>query len=154
MIHTKEQANVFHVYLTAYRSTNTHEVNEILTNGLVKRISAFPGQYGSLVDSGVQGCFKEAGQQVATIERTLLVRCTKLSQVAELTDLACLGYDQDAVLQVNSQTHTAILNSIEWQGEYPNRYPQVKESVIGVFTKQDTGSEMYSIINGERWEVA
>ena len=154
MIYTNEPANVFYVYLTAYRSTNPYAINEIFTKEMAARIKKHPGFYGSLINHNVEGCYHEAGVDLPSVERTLVVKCTKPSQVAELTRLACEDYDQDAVLQVNSQTHTAILNSLETVGEYPQSYKRLKEEIIGVLTKQDTGSEMYSIINGERWEVA
>lgn len=154
MIYTKEQPNVFYVYLTAYRSINSWAVNEILTTEMAGRIRRHPGFYGNLINTSVEGCYHEKGVGLPTVERTLVVKCTKPSQVAELTALACGEYDQDAVLQVNSQTHTAILNSLETVGDYPQSYQQLKEETIGIFTKQDTGSEMYSIVNGERWEVA
>ena len=154
MIYTNEPANVFYVYLTAYRSFESLEVNEIHTKALARQIATYPGQFGTLTHDNIQGCYHESGAESASIERTLRVTCHKASQVAELAYLACKTYDQDAILQVNSQTHTAILNSLETIGEYPQSYKQLKEETIGVFTKQDTGSEMYSIVNGERWEVA
>lgn len=154
MIYTNEPANVFYVYLTAYRSINGYTINELMTKEMAAHIKSLPGFYGSLINQNVEGCYHEAGVGLPSVERTLVVKCTKLSQVAELTRLACEDYDQDAVLQVNSQTHTAILCSMEWEGEYPCRFHRLKDETIGVFTKQDTGSEMYSIINGERWEVA
>lgn len=153
MIHTKEQANVFYVYLTAYRSINHYAVNEKFTKGMTKRIQRFPGTYGSLINSNVEGCYWEDGAGLPTVERTLIVKCTKQSQVAELTWMACKEYDQDAVLVVNSQTHTATLCSIEMNGDYPLVFPEVAEEKIGKFVKQDTGAVAYSIINGERWEV-
>ncbi len=154
MIHTKQPANQFYVFLTAYRSYECTEVNEIHTRGMAAEIRKYPGMYGVIEDGDVQGCFKEAGTEVATNERTLKVRARNQYEMENLTYLACKVYHQDAVLVVTSQTHTAALGTIEMQGEYPMQYPQMKLDVIGTFTKQDTGSEHYSIIDGERWEVA
>lgn len=154
MIHTKQPANQFYVFLTAYRSHECTEVNEIHTRGMASEIRKYPGQYGIIEDADVQGCFKEEGAEVATNERTLKVRARNEYEMANLVYLACKIYDQDAALVVNSQTHTASLGTVEWVGRYPMQYPQLKLDEIGTFTKQDTGSEHYSIINGERWEVA
>lgn len=153
MIHTKEPVNCFTVYLTAYRSHYTSDVNEVFTKGLASKIRKFAGTYGSLKSEAVEGCYKEAGNSEATVERTLQVFCRTEKQVAELTWLACHDYDQDAVLVVNSQTHTASLCSIKYEGEYPLRFPVLKEDIIGVFTERDTGAEHYSIVDGVRWEV-
>lgn len=118
MIFTKEPANKVFVFVTAYRGHESQEVNEKMLKGLIKTIRTYPGAYGNIRDEHVQGCFKEAGMPEATQERTLKVECTE-KQAAELTWLACKTYSQDAVLVVNSQTHTAALWSIEDVGEYP-----------------------------------
>lgn len=154
MIHTKQPANQFYVFLTAYRSHECTEVNEIHTRRMASEIRKYPGMYGVIENDNVQGCFKEAGAESATNERTLKVRARNLNELEHLVYLACKICNQDAVLVVTSQTHTAALGTIEMIGEYPQAYPQMKLDVIGTFTKQDTGSEHYSIIDGERWEVA
>lgn len=154
MIHTKQPANQFYVFLTAYRSYESTEVNEIHTRSIAQHIRKYPGALGIVENTDVQGCYKEAGAESASIERTLKVRARNHYEMSNLVYLACKNYDQDAVLVVNSQTHTAALGTIEMCGEYPMQYPRLKLEVIGTFTKQDTGSEHYSIINGERWEVA
>lgn len=154
MIHTKQPANQFYVFLTAYRSYETTEVNEIHTRSIAQHIRKYPGALGVVENTDVQGCYKEAGAESASIERTLKVRARNHYEMSNLVYLACKNYDQDAVLVINSQTHTAALGTIEMVGEYPMQYPRLKLDVIGTFTKQDTGSEHYSIINGERWEVA
>lgn len=154
MIHTKEPANKVFVFVTAYRGYESLEVNEKVLKGLIRTIKTYPGAYGNIRDENVQGCFKEAGMPEATQERTLKVECT-IKQAAELAWLACKTYHQDAVLVVNSQTHTASLWSIEDVGEYPQVYPRLKEvSLEGTFqpVKAPYG-ECYSIINGDYWEV-
>lgn len=148
MIHTNEPANVFFVYLTAYRSHESQEVNEAMLKGMTREIRKFSGSYGSLQMENVVGCYHEAGAESPSIERTLMVKCHNRAQVGELAVLACKGYFQDAILEVSSQTHTAKLI------KYDTTKMVHSEETIGTFTKQDTGSEMYSIINGERWEVA
>lgn len=64
-------------------------------------------------------------------------------------------YSQDAVLVVNSQTHTAALWSIEDVGEYPQVYPRLKEVSLGGTLQQVDApkGECYSIIDGQYWEV-
>lgn len=154
MIHTKEPANKVFVFVTAYRGYESLEVNEKVLKGLIRTIKTYPGAYGNIRDENVTGYFKEAGMQVATEERTLKVECT-VKQAAELTWLACRTYSQDAVLVVNSQTHTASLWSIESVGEYPYVFPRLKEDSLGGTLQQvdaPTG-ECYSLIDGKYWEV-
>lgn len=154
MIFTKEPANKVFVFVTAYRGHESQEVNEKMLKGLIKTIRTYPGAYGNIRDEHVQGCFKEAGMPAATQERTLKVECTE-KQAAELTWLACKTYSQDAVLIVNSQTHTAALWSIEDVGEYPQVYPRLKEVSLGGTLQQvdEPKGECYSIIDGHYWEV-
>jgi len=154
MIHTKETANKLFVFVTAYRAIESHEVNEKFTNGLERVIRKYPGTYGSIRETAITGCFREAGQDLATTERTLKVECTE-KQAAELTYLARKTYNQDAVLVVNSQTHTAALWSIKTMGEYPNHYPSLVETPLdGTMQHVDAPKgECFSIINGEFWEV-
>nr|CAK6603768.1 SAM-dependent methyltransferase [Klebsiella phage vB_Kpn_K43PH164C1] len=154
MIHTKEPANKVFVFVTAYRGYESLEVNEKVLKGLIRTIKTYPGAYGNIRDENVQGCFKEAGMSEATQERTLKVECT-IKQAAELALLACKTYHQDAVLVVNSQTHTASLWSIEDKGEYPMVYPCLKEVSLGGSLQQVDApkGECYSIIDGQYWEV-
>lgn len=154
MIHTKQPANQFYVYLTAFRSSEPLEVNQKMLKGMAISIRKFPGLYGVLEHCNIQGCYQEAGTDAPSIEQTLRVRCRDMVEVENLMYQACETYSQDAVLVVNSQTHTASLMSLEWSGDYPYRFPQVRSEVIGTFTQQDTGSAHYSIIDGVRWEVA
>lgn len=154
MIYTKEPVNKVFVFVTAYRGHESLEVNEKVLNGLIRTIKTYPGAYGNIRDENVVGCFKEAGMEYATQERTLKVECT-IKQTAELAWLACKTYSQDAMMVVNSQTHTASLWSIEDVGEYPLVYPWLKEVPLGG-TLQHVNApkgECYSIINGQYWEV-
>ncbi|QOC57707.1 putative S-adenosyl-L-methionine hydrolase [Erwinia phage pEp_SNUABM_10] len=153
MIHTNEPANQFFVYLSAYRSYESQEVNEKMTKGLISEVRKYPGMYGVIVREDVQGCFKEAGAEHASIERTIVVRCRSEYERDHLTYLACRVYNQDCVLVVNSQTHTASFANIEMVGEYPLSHPEVRAMQAGTFVQQDTGSEYYSMIDGVRWEV-
>lgn len=154
MIYTKESANKVFVFVTAYRGYESLEVNEKVLNGLIRTIKTYPGAYGNIRDENVVGCFKEAGMEYATQERTLKVECTT-KQAAELAWLACKTYYQDAVLVVNSQTHTASLWSIEDKGEYPMVYPCLKEVSLGGTLQQVDApkGECYSVIGGQYWEV-
>jgi len=156
MIYTNEPANVFYVFLTAYRAVETKDVNEMHLKALTATIRKFTGMYGNIESTDIQGCFREAGQDVASIERTLKVRCTSMKQVAELTWQACHLYDQDAVLIVNSQTHTASLGHIEQRGEYPMHYPEfVQGESFGTLQAVSKASgECYSVdASGQVWEV-
>ena len=156
MIYTNEPANQFYVYLTAYRATNTHEVNEKFTDSMIKEIRKYPGLYGVIESVNHTGCFREAGQALASIERTLCVRARDAVEAAQLTDLACRTYEQDAVLVVSSQTHTAALWSVEKVGEYPQQYEQLVETPLnGSFQMVDAPTgECYTLDDaGYIWEV-
>ena len=156
MLFTNESATQFTVYLTAYRAINSWSVNEIFQRGLTQRITRNPEFYGVIESQYIQGCFKEAGQDTATTERTLKVVCDNVAQVEMLTDLACRIYEQDAVLVVAGQTHTASLWSIGYDGEYPLRTERLDiTSLNGSLQMVDkpTG-ECYSIDeDGNYWEV-
>lgn len=153
MIHTKEPANQFYVYLTAYRATNTEEMNELLLKGMVREIRKYPGIYGVIESELVAGCFREAGQDEVSTERTLKVRARNETEADNLAFLACDRYNQDAVLEVASQTHTATLVSYKREGVH-GVITRSRE-VIGTYTavEQATG-ECYSVESGAQvWEV-
>lgn len=156
MIYTNEPSNVLYVYLTAYRATNSRPLNEIFLLGMINHISKFPGEYGTIETSSIQGCFREEGRDYVSSERTIRVRCTDKHQATNLADLACHRYDQDAVLVVNSQTHTSYLWSVELAGEYPLAFPKLKiVDLEGTLQSVETPvGECYSIDeNGKTWEV-
>ena len=156
MIYTNEPANIFYVFLTAYREIEEPKVNEKFTRGMARRIRTYAGTYGNIESTEIQGCFREAGQEVASIERTIKVQCTNMKQVAELTYLACVDYNQDAVLIVNSQTHTASLGHIEQRGEYPIHYHEFVqgESFGTLQAVSEASGECYSVdASGQVWEV-
>lgn len=153
MIHTKEPANQFYVYLTAYRATYSDALNEKLLKGMIAEIRKYPGIYGVIEQEMVAGCFREAGQEEASIERTLKVRARNEIEADNLAFLACDRYDQDAVLEVASQTHTATLVSYKREGVH-GTITRSRE-VIGTYTavEQATG-ECYSVESGAQvWEV-
>lgn len=56
MIHTKQPANQFYVFLTAYRSYESTEVNEIHTRSIAQHIRKYPGALGVVENTDVQGC--------------------------------------------------------------------------------------------------
>lgn len=154
MIYTNEPANKFRVFLTAYRAHESKEVNEKMTDGLVRTIKTYPGAYGSLRATTHLGCFREEGQAAASEERTIEVLCHTAKQVAELTWLACRTYNQDAVLVVNTQTHTAYLSSIIIEGEYPQTYAVLAPEVpLGTFQQvEHPEGDCYTIIGSTVWE--
>ena len=157
MIYTNEPSNVFYVYLTAYRGDQPEEVNEVLLKGMTQRIVKYADLYGHIESFNIVGMFKEAGAVKATQERTLKVMCRTEKQAAELTYLAWNEYDQDAVLVVRSQTHTAELWSIEMHwGDTRKSFPQVKtDSLNGTLQQVDAPTgECYSVDDaGNIWEV-
>ena len=154
MIYTKEPANTYYVYLTAYRSCYTPALNEALVNGMAERIRGLRKLYGKILDEGVVGCYTESGNTEATVERTLRVHCTSLNQVMMLAEMAHVRYAQESILVVTSQTHTASMVAVRTLGEYPQNCEALEIVPLGVFVQQDTGAENYSIIDGVRWEVA
>lgn len=149
MIYTKDNANMFFVYLTAYRSHETKEVNELFTEGMAKHIARHSAHYGVLVLEDIEGCYRETGSNAVSIERTLMVRCTSESQVAELADLACYRYDQDSILVVRSQTRTSELWSVK------DGVTLTKTRLDGQFQKVDkpTGECYSKDGTGQYWEV-
>lgn len=153
MIHTKQPANQFYVYLTAYRAINPEAVNEKLLKGMIAEIRKYPGIYGVIEDELVAGCFREAGQDAVSTERTIKVRARNEVEADNLAFLACDRYNQDAVLEVASQTHTATLVSYKREGVHGiiNR----SREVIGTYTAVDAAiGECYSVERGAQvWEV-
>lgn len=154
MIYTNEPANKFRVFLTAYRAHEGKAVNEKMTDALVRTIKTYPGAYGSLKAATHLRCFREKGQVIASEERTIGVLCHTAKQVAELTYLACKTYSQDAVLVVNTQTHTAYLSSITTEGEYPQQYDVLAPEVpLGTFQEVDyPEGKCFMIIGSTVWE--
>lgn len=113
MIYTNEPVNTFYVYVSASRATLADIYNMQRTNKLKRDICESEGFYGTLYQTGLTGFYREEGQEVATQERTIKVHCERLEQITHLVALACHDYQQDCVLVVNSQTHTARLASSE-----------------------------------------
>lgn len=153
MIYTNEPANQFYVYLTAYRGIEPLEVNEKMLKGMIAEIRKYPGLYGVIEDESVVGCFHEAGQPVATRERTLKVRARNEVEADNLAFLACDHYDQDAILEVASQTHTATLVSYKREGVHGiiNRSRETIGTLEAV--TKPAGPHYSQDSNGQYWEV-
>lgn len=154
MIYTNEPANQFYVYLTAYRAVESKEVNEKMLKGMISEIRKYPGIYGVIESTTHTGCFREAGQDVASTERTIVVRARNKTEVDNLAYLACDKYGQDAVLVVNSQTHTAALWAYVRVGIVAHIFLR-HTPLNGTFQKVDepTG-ECYTLDDaGYFWEV-
>lgn len=145
MIFTKEPANVFYVYLTAYRSHESEEVNLKMLKGMIERIQRLSVGYGNVVDTNLLGCYREDGSEEATIERTIKVEAYRQQQVDNLASLACDVYYQDTVLVVKSQTHEASLLRF------------AREGIHGVFTRTETplGGTMQMVqkVSGECYTI-
>lgn len=144
MIHTKQPANHFTVFLTGYVSYEPKEVNEIFTKGMQEDIEKSPKVYGEVRRTDVQGVYK------GKTERTLQIRCSNREQVSNLAALACLRYNQECVLMVASQTHTSYL--INFEGAYGLEQEVINQ--IGTMQRVDAPQgDAYSVIDGNTWEV-
>ncbi|QHJ79914.1 MAG: hypothetical protein [Caudoviricetes sp.] len=150
MIYTNEPANMYYVFVSAYRSYESVEVNELMQDALAKLINESPKMFGRIEDYRVTGCYHEVGSDSATEERTFKVLCTH-EQAENLAFMATDRFFQDCVLVVNSQTHTANL----WRITVP-QYRVVREitDLNGSLqpVSKPTG-ECYSVIDGQYWEV-
>lgn len=148
MIYTNEPANKFYVLISAARANLSLEENKKRHFALFVELNQAPSKYG-MIDGQVIGCYKEAGQQVATEENTIRVLCDTFQQAIEVTKLACKTYDQDCVLVYNSQTHTASLMSLEGISGIQ------RVSLGGSFQEvaQPTGENYTRTITGRYWEV-
>lgn len=154
MIHTKQPANQFFVYATAYRAIESREVNEKFMKGMVAEIRKYPGLYGVIDDAGLMGHYREEGQDVATAERTVRVRCRNATEADNVAFLACDRYNQDAVLEVTSQLHTATLVSYKREGVHSQIARSRTE--IGTLTEVKTPQGecyTYEPRTGKYWEV-
>lgn len=109
MIHTNEPANVFYVLVSAARADKSDIVNMSRQLGLKAELERDPEYYGVLECTGLTGCYREEGQEVATEERTYRVRCENRAQAINVARLACNVFEQDCVMVYKSQTHTAGL---------------------------------------------
>lgn len=139
---------MYTVFLTAYRSYEPKAVNEKMTMGMHATIDAHPSVYGKVTAHDVVGCYREAGTESASTERTLRVECTEAIQCEDLMYLA-MQHHQDSILVVNNADMTAALWSLAQVGAYIRRTP-----LEGTFKQVAAPKgECYSIINGEFWEV-
>lgn len=109
MIYTNEPANVFYVLVSAARADKSDIVNMNAQLMLKHTLQQDPEYYGVLECTGLTGCYREEGQEVATEERTYRVRCENRAQAINVARLACNDFEQDCVMVYKSQTHTAGL---------------------------------------------
>lgn len=107
MIHTKEPANVFYVLVSAARAGLTEKRNIERHTCLKVELMSDPEYYGFVTDTDLIGHYKEEGQEGATKERTVRVRCENRAQAINVARLACNTFEQDCVMVYKSQTHTA-----------------------------------------------
>lgn len=140
---------MYTVFLTAYRSYEPKAVNEKMTVGMHATINAHPSVYGKVTARDVVGCYREAGAESASTERTLRVECTEAIQCEDLLYLAKQHF-QDSILVVRNEDMSAELWSLEKPGDYIQYTP-----LEGTFKQVDEPSgECYSMIDGQCWEVA
>lgn len=145
MTHPKEAPSTLLVYTTAYLSYEPFDVNEVLTDSLTRMVMFKPDCYGLTVDADVIVTSPTAAT------RTLCVYCNTEHQAADLLDLSVVVYGQPSVLVVDSKTHTAS----RWEIVDAHTVdPKLKVTPVGTFQKQNTGSDQYYTIRGERWEVS
>lgn len=109
MIYTNEPSNVFYVLVSAARADKSDLVNMLRQHNLKNNLQSDPEYYGVLECTGLTGCYREEGQEVATEERTYRVRCESKAQAVNVARLACNQFEQDCVMVYKSQTHTAGL---------------------------------------------
>lgn len=109
MIYTNEPANVLYVLVSAARANLSDIANMGRQLDLKALLQAEPEYYGVLECTGLTGCYREEGQEVATEERTYRVRCESKAQAINVARLACNDFEQDCVMVYKSQTHTAGL---------------------------------------------
>ena len=109
MIYTNEPANKFYVLVSAARANLSDMVNITRQLGLKALLQDEPEYYGVLECTGLTGCYREEGQEVATTERTYRVLCDNKAQAINVARLACNDFEQDCVMVYKSQTHTAGL---------------------------------------------
>ena len=149
MIFTNEKPNVFFMYVSAARADRPDVVNLARHNQLKADIAAGMGMYGLIVQTGLTGCYREEGQEVASEERTLKVYCKTREECICLTQLVCRAYQQDSALVIKSQTHSAALMScpegMAYKAERLNGTLQVVDKPTG---------ECYTVeADGTIWEV-
>nr|DAH54119.1 MAG TPA: hypothetical protein [Caudoviricetes sp.] len=149
MIYTKEPANIFYMYVSAARADRPDVVNLARHNQLKRDIMNGLGMYGEIVQTGITGYFREAGQEVATEERTIKVACRTREECICLAQLVCRAYQQDCALVIKSQTHSAALMSC------PEGLAYKAERLNGSLQQVDAPKgECYSVdANGAIWEV-
>ena len=103
MLHTNEPANKYMVAMSAYRATNSLDVN--VQNQIVLLNALQAGGF-EILDDNMTGCFKEEGQAEFSIEESVMVLAHNKIEVGLLARLASEGFNQDCVMQVATQTHT------------------------------------------------
>ncbi|AZV02334.2 S-adenosyl-L-methionine hydrolase [Pectobacterium phage Q19] len=118
MIHTKEPTNCFYVYLSAYRSMNDLSTN-LKAHAKMAEWLGYQ-QYardGVVVESSdCVGFYREQGNDWPTRERSIRLKVACWAAVERIATIAHLEYNQEAVLVVNSQTHTATFIEMSKQG--------------------------------------
>lgn len=133
MIHTNEPANVYYVLVSAFRA-GLHNLDNLsrhrrLLNSLRNNVL----EYGVVESSDLCGCYREAGQEFASEEQTIRVRCTEKHQAVSVARLACNDYEQDCVLVYKSQTHSAALMFAKgldgWRTEQIGSLQKVHENI-------------------------
>lgn len=149
MIHTKEPVNTFYVLVSAARAGLNDMLNMQRQIDLKNLLQAEPEYYGKLECTGLTGCYREEGQEVATTERTYRVHCESKAQAINVARLACNDFDQDCVMIYKAQTHSAGLLFCKGLNGYK------AQRLNGSFQQVDkvTG-ECYTMdAEGNYWEV-
>lgn len=150
MIHTKEPANKYHVYVSAFRSNEPRSVNVKNHMELIVTMLSDGDTYGQVLETMLEGYYRESGSQRVTMERTAKVLCDTKEQVINIAKLATCKYHQECVLVVKTQTHTAGL--VSWSVSTSKYKAERLHGSLQVVSKPK--GENYTVdTDGNFWEV-
>ncbi|OUI74760.1 hypothetical protein B7C48_00020, partial [Streptococcus pyogenes] len=109
MIHTKQPANSFMVYLSAFRNERSEYENNKKHSNLVSWLQSQAFDRGNdfkVVSASLTGSYRKRGQAVTSVERTIQVQVSDWAFVEVIAKHAHLWYQQEAVMVVATQTHS------------------------------------------------
>lgn len=104
MLYTNEPANKIMVALSAYRATNSEHTNRQRQLVLLNTLKA--GGF-EILDDNMIGCYREEGQTEHSLEESVMILCNDMLEVGLIARLTKEGFQQDCVLAVTTQTHSA-----------------------------------------------
>ncbi|QQK88311.1 hypothetical protein [Providencia phage PSTRCR_120] len=145
MLYTNEPANKIMVALSAYRATNSEHTNKQRQLVLLNALKA--GGF-EILDDNMIGCYREEGQAEHSIEESVMILCNDMLEVGLIARLAKEGFQQDCILAVTTQTHSARFVTYNDDGQViiskvMGSLQQVDEDSLDNlegFTKDSTGN--------------